>query len=65
MFKMQYYTYAYLDENNIPYYIGKGKSNRAWDKNHSVILPTNDKIILLKNCAILLVSSFSFERFFD
>ena len=48
MFKMQYYTYAYLDENNIPYYIGKGKGNRAWDKNHSVILPTNDKIILLK-----------------
>lgn len=45
---MDYYTYAYFDENNIPYYIGKGKGNRAWDKNHSVKIPTNDKIILLK-----------------
>jgi hypothetical protein len=45
---MNYYTYAYFDENNIPYYIGKGKGNRAWDKNHSVRVPTNDKIILLK-----------------
>jgi hypothetical protein len=45
---MDYYTYAYFDENNIPYYIGKGKGNRAWDKNHSVKIPTNDKIIFLK-----------------
>ena len=46
---MEYYTYAYFDENNIPYYIGKGKGKRAWDKNHSVLMPPNERIVILKN----------------
>jgi hypothetical protein len=46
---MLYYTYAYFDENNIPYYIGKGKGKRAWDKNHSVPLPSYGRILILKD----------------
>ena len=45
---MSYYTYAYLDHNNKPYYIGKGKGRRAYHKNHAVERPSKDKILFLK-----------------
>jgi hypothetical protein len=46
---MKYYTYAYLREDGTPYYIGKGKGKRAWDKNHSVKMPPKEKILILKD----------------
>ena len=47
---MQYYTYAYLREDGTPYYIGKGRNNRAFKKNKGDIRPPKDKskIIFLK-----------------
>ena len=48
---MEYYTYAYLREDKTPYYIGKGKDDRAYNKNRKNIKPPKDKskILILKN----------------
>ena len=46
---MHYYTYAYLREDRTPYYIGKGKGNRAYVSNgRSNKPPTKDRILILK-----------------
>ena len=53
---MEYYTYAYLREDGTPYYIGKGKGNRAYvkhwrskSKGGYFTPPEKDKILILKN----------------
>jgi hypothetical protein len=45
-----YYTYAYLREDKTPYYIGKGKGKRIYQKGKGQIKPPRDKsrIIFLK-----------------
>lgn len=45
---MEYYTYAYLREDGSPYYIGKGKDNRAYRRHHKVCIPPKNRIIILK-----------------
>jgi hypothetical protein len=46
---MEYYTYAYLRGDGTPYYIGKGKNRRAFDrKRHTVFVPPKDRILFLK-----------------
>ena len=44
-----YYTYAYLREDGTPYYIGKGRNNRAYKEDcRSVKVPHKDRILFLK-----------------
>ena len=45
---MEYYTYAYLRENGTPYYIGKGKCDRAFIKNRRGAKPPKDKNRIIK-----------------
>jgi hypothetical protein len=46
---MEYYTYAYLRENKTPYYIGKGKKDRAFKKRRGInALKDKSNILILK-----------------
>ena len=41
-----YYVYQYLREDQTPYYIGKGKTNRINEK-HNVALPIKDRRVMI------------------
>ncbi len=46
--KNDFYTYAYLREDGTPYYIGKGRANRAFRKHKNVAVPPKERILFLK-----------------
>jgi hypothetical protein len=57
-----YYVYAYLRTSNLtPYYVGKGKLDRAW-RHHSVVIPKDqDRIVILEE-NLTEVGSIAIER---
>jgi hypothetical protein len=44
-----FYVYQWLRTDSTPYYIGKGQTNRAFDKRRRYIPPTRDRIQIIKD----------------
>ena len=64
-----FYVYAYLREKSsiiasagTPYYIGKGKKNRAWSNDHLVKTPDDLKNIIIMETGLTEVGSLAIER---
>lgn len=57
-----FYHYLYLREDGTPYYSGKGKGKRAWDKNHTVHLPTDASRIVITHWNLTEIGAFMLER---
>jgi len=64
-----YYVYAYIrnktsmnGEAGTPYYIGKGKGNRAWSKAHNVRLPPESWRIVVIAQDLSEIGAWAFER---
>ena len=60
---VNFYIYAYINPLTCkPYYIGKGKANRAWDNNHSVKLPIDKKYIIILESGLTEIGAWALER---
>ena len=64
--EMKYYVYAYLREDETPYYIGKGKNNRAWKShkrtNGTELLPKDKTRIVILHNNLLEHQAFDIEK---
>ena len=60
--KTIYYVYAYLRTDGTPYYIGKGKNNRAYSKQHNINLPNNNGRIVFLEKNLTEIGALALER---
>ena len=63
--KLSYYVYAYLRKKDFtPYYIGKGKNDRAWKRHRNVTTPKNKCSIVILEHNLTEIGALALERFY-
>lgn len=57
-----YYVYVYFDITGVPYYVGKGHNNRAYNTHKYVNVPTDKKLIIIAESNLTELGAFALER---
>lgn len=65
IYSSNFYIYAYLRSDGSPYYIGKGKNKRAWQKYKDVISKPQDynRIVIMES-NLTEIGALALERFY-